>query len=506
MSAPAIVGLIQACDDPDLFNFPLWPRQRKVLEGVERGHRLHAWCLGRRSGKSTMGALVLLHNLLLSPDLDTLVRPGERRYAVAVATNHAQARLIVQAATSIVEGSPLLSQMVERATEDEISFTNSTALRAFPCSSRGGRGWPISALLFDEAAHFVDAEGYQAADRVWQGLSPSAAQFGAGAKLIVSSTPWGTTGFFADVFSRAESGEIEGATAIHATTEQMNPDIEAGYLAAEQARDPDAFRAEFLAEFTGSGDAFLDFSLFDLADPGDLLPEDGAGWVAGLDPSFSSDPCGIAIVGRAIGEPRQLVVATTRGLKPSRRKAASFEEVASAQEEMMTSILDLLEPFDVTEAWTDQYSSRQVTDRLARGGVFCRTLPMSAQTKTAIFAELRSRLYAGSIRVPANPDLVAEMRRLRTKFAAGSASVITPRAGGSHCDQVQALALVAYALRSSGAGDGRLATGGGVGIGKALREMDSGARGAISVDSEQQYDAAHPLPGSGGGRWGENDR
>src|SRR5205807_6198330 len=42
------------------------------------------------------------------------------------------------------------------------------------------------------------------------------------------------------------------------------------------------------------------------------------------------------------------------------------------------------------------------------------------------------------------PGLVAELRRLRTKYTAGSSSVVTPRAGGDHCDQAVALALAVH--------------------------------------------------------------
>src|SRR5207247_1513578 len=142
-----------------------------------------------------------------------------------------------------------------------------TALRAFPCSSRGGRGWPISTLVMDEAGHFLtETDGFQTADRVWEALVPSTAQFGDAARVIVSSTPYGTEGLFADLYGKAESGELSDAAAHHATTAQANPTIAAQFLAAEQARDPDAYRQEYEAEFTGSGDAYLDFDRFEVAD------------------------------------------------------------------------------------------------------------------------------------------------------------------------------------------------------------------------------------------------
>jgi hypothetical protein len=148
------VGLLAACDDPALFGFPLWPRQRDLLAAVEAGPRLQVWALGRRSGKTTLAALAALWDCLLRPELDALVRPGERRHAVAAATNMRQARLFVAAARSVVEASPLLAEMVEGSTEDEITFVNGTAVSAFPCSVAGcarladlvpahGRGCPL---------------------------------------------------------------------------------------------------------------------------------------------------------------------------------------------------------------------------------------------------------------------------------------------------------------------------------------------------------------------------
>ena len=104
----------------------MWPRQRVSLEAVERGPRLHPWARGRRSGKTTLAALVGLWCCLLRPELLGRLRPGERGYPVAIATNLRQARLLVRAALSIVERSPLLAELVESASEDETLFRNGT--------------------------------------------------------------------------------------------------------------------------------------------------------------------------------------------------------------------------------------------------------------------------------------------------------------------------------------------------------------------------------------------
>src|SRR5439155_21929088 len=78
---PIKLGLVGACDDRRVLGCPLWPKQREIIASVEAGPRLHVWALGRRSGKTTMAALVGLWDCLLRPDLAARVRPGGRGVA-----------------------------------------------------------------------------------------------------------------------------------------------------------------------------------------------------------------------------------------------------------------------------------------------------------------------------------------------------------------------------------------------------------------------------------------
>lgn len=155
------------------------------------------------------------------------------------------------------ERSPLLAPRVATVTEDEIVFTTGSAVAAFPCTSRGGRGWPISTLVMDEAAHFLDTEG-NSAETVWRALVPSTAQFGKEAKIIVASTPWGQEGLFASLFQQASSGELRDAVAFQVPTAEANPTIDPDFLEGEEARDPEVFRSEYEARFLGGGASFLD--------------------------------------------------------------------------------------------------------------------------------------------------------------------------------------------------------------------------------------------------------
>jgi GNAT superfamily N-acetyltransferase len=226
-------GLVDACDRSDLFGVQLTPEQRALLAAVEAGCLLHVWALGRRSGKTLMGALIAIWMCLLRPELAEHVRRRERRYAVCVATNIRQARIFVEAARSVVEASPLLAPLVESVSDDEIVFKNRTVLAAFPCTSRGGRGWPLMVLLMDECAHMLDTDGNQAAEPIYRSLAPSVAQFGDAARILVASTPYGTDGFFADLFEIVEKRELEDATCRQASTLQMRPTFATAALALE---------------------------------------------------------------------------------------------------------------------------------------------------------------------------------------------------------------------------------------------------------------------------------
>jgi Terminase large subunit, T4likevirus-type, N-terminal len=448
-------GLLSACDDRNLFGFPLWKEQRKLLAAVEQGPRLHVWALGRRSGKTTMAALVGLWDCLLRPELGALVRPGERRYSVAVATNKSQARLFVSAARSIVERSPLLAKLVESVEDDELAFSNGTALTAFPCTSRGVRGWPISSLLFDEAAHMLDSDGNAAAEPLWRALLPSTSQFGDQARIILSSTPYGQDGLFAEMHQRAASGELGDAQAQHATTEQVNPTIGQSFLEQERARDPDGFASEYLAEFLAGGLAFIERErLLEVVDEDrrELPPDEVRACVLGLDPSFAHDPAGVAVVGRDRLDHQLLVLAHAERFVPSkRRRWKSKREIEDQQELVLDAVARLAKRYGA-KVVTDQHLPGVVVDGLAERGVRATLRPWRSANKTEAFKAVRARVYARRLELYPEPQLLAELQRLRVNYRPGAAEVVNPRAGGSHGDMADALALAVQEFETYGGG------------------------------------------------------
>jgi phage terminase large subunit-like protein len=263
--------------------------------------------------------------------------------------------------------------------------------------------------------------------------------------VIVSSTPYGTEGLFAKLYHQAASGELADATAHHATTAEVNPTIDAAFLEREERRDPDSFKGEYLADFLTSGNAYLDFDRFEVATRGPLEPDQARGWVAGLDPAFSRDPFGLAIVGQDPSDTGRLVLGVMDALKPSR--------LPGGFDRKLDQVIEVCNRYAVREVVTDQYAAPAIIDRLEAAGLHVEAVHQSAASKTAAFAELRTKLYNGTLELYEHPSLVAELRRLRTRFTVGQAAVENPRVGGSHGDLAQAVALAVDHVARTGTGE-----------------------------------------------------
>ena len=131
--------------------------------------------------------------------------------------------------------------------------------------------------------------------------------------------------------------------------------------------------------------------------------------------------------------------------KPIRKKRSdSYEERRAVEDAVLAEVAEVCRAYGARVV-TDQFSAPTIVDRLRRAGLSVKTVPMTATSKTAAFSELRARLYAGELELYEEPTLLAELRRLRTRYTAGHAAVVNPQAGDSHGDVAQAVALAVWA-------------------------------------------------------------
>jgi hypothetical protein len=445
-----VTGLLEALDDRSLLGatFRPFPRQREMLAAFERHERIVIAC-GRRSGKSSMLAAAGLHNVTMRPDLDAKMRQGERRYSVIVATRLPQARLVLDMARAMVRASPMLSGLVERDTENAIEFRlpggARSAFAAFPCGSRGGRGWPISFLGLDELAHFIDSEGNSAAESIWQALAPSVAQFGHLGRIVASSTPAGAGGLFAELFQRAQSGEDRRTAAFQFPSDKVNTLLSGAWLAAERERDPDLYESEFEARFVGGVGAFFDTDRVTCGDFREIAPDAGTGWVMGVDVALQRDPFAVVVVGRDATDRRRLLVGHVDAWWPGGAK--SFEDAERVREDLFGRAVAVAKRYGA-RAVVDQYAHERVKAAFREAGLVVSDRgAWTAASKWERFGHLRSLLYTGELTLPDDPDLLAELRQVRVAHAGAGSKIVTPRSPRGHCDRVHALAAAAYELR-----------------------------------------------------------
>lgn len=440
------VGLRAACKDPALI--PLQPHdgQDEFLGLIEENRMTFGAC-GRRWGKSRMVAAAGLHNLLLCPEADALVSPGETRFALIVSNSREQSLILLEHGRTLVKASPSLSHELVEDSEYALRFRGDRAFLAVPCNSRSIRGYAASFVAFDEMSHYIDEEqgGPRVAQRLWSSLTPSIAQFREFGKVVGISTPAGTANLFAELWHKAHAGELPQAAAFYAPT-SANPMIDPAYLEAQRAAlGLDEFDREFNASFaSGTGTYMSAESIRDcVQDWKEVLPSDGRDWVVSFDPSFSRDASALAVVGRRHDDRRRLLVGYTQRWLPShkkRRVRRSRDEETAFIEQVVRDVAAVCVRYRVHRLIVDQHMSGTMESEFQKHGLRTVVRSWSRESKTDAFRSLRALVDSDRIELPDDPVLIAEAGRLRERQRGGSPTIETPRSGDSHCDLVIAVA------------------------------------------------------------------
>ena len=237
----------------------------------------------------------------------------------------------------------------------------------------------------------------------------------------------------------------------------MNPGLDAEFLAAEERRDPDGFRGEYLAELVGSGGAFLDPELVDSAvvSRGELDPDACDSWIAGYDPSFTSDPSAVVLVARDRTVRDRLVVGCVRTWPPPKGRKTEREARRVLEDRVLGEVADLCERYGVRAVCTDNYlpaSSTRPCEGVVSGS---RHEPLTTASKLELFSGVRARLASGSLELSDDPLLVSGAEAAPLHLPGRRASGGDARLQGTHCDSAIALALaVAYIDKDGPPGTG----------------------------------------------------
>ena len=346
---------------------------------------------------------------------------------------------------TIVERSPLLRSQLVSARDDRLTFKGNRVLVAAPCQDRLIRGVSASALVFDEASHFVsESWGPRTLERIWQAARPLLTVYGEEGRTFGISTPTDGDDFYGRLFTQAQAGGLPGAVAFRASTKELNPAVSDVFLEQERLLlGESAFRREYLSEFSpGGGGAFLEEEAVAavIGRYHELRPDQGQGWLIGLDVAFSSDPSAVVVVGRDSENRKRLVVGHAERWLPKRsrtqrRRAKTEQERLDVAASVLDGVARLSKRFNNCPVVTDQHARMLVESGLKERGVprvIHRTWSPSSQTEA--FRLLRARIYGDTISLPINDQLQRELCRVRERTRAGQSAIELPRSVDGHCD------------------------------------------------------------------------
>ncbi|QMU22884.1 terminase large subunit domain-containing protein [Gordonia rubripertincta] len=223
---------------------PLWPHQRDMVQSPAR---IRVMCAGRQVGKSRTLAIEALYRAFTQPNA----------FVLLISAGEVAARRLLEECATLASASPLLRGSVVDDQRTQVTLSNRSRIISVPASQKQIRGWPVDLLIIDEAG-FVDNE-------IWRAAEPAIIAR-PGARIILSSSPWGGIDhFFRQLFNRGMDSPDARYASFHWPT-SLNPLVGADDLEAIRERESSHyFNREYLAEWTEEAGAFFSTDEIDSA-------------------------------------------------------------------------------------------------------------------------------------------------------------------------------------------------------------------------------------------------
>lgn len=351
---------------------------------------------------------------------------------------------------------------VTRDTQTIIEFDNGSEIHCLPTGRDGSkiRGYSADMIIVDEAS-FIENSIFEDV------IEPMT--FATGGQIILTSTPWGTSGFF---YKKA----TKWATDNDATTfSTWDPDDEAG-ISSDQSPlvdedDLEKFKdgktkrqikQEVLGKFVKDGSQFFNSESIRKSMQ-DSVEKKGQHVYLGVD---------IAAAGAD-----QTVFTIIDDLGNVFHEIETYDEYGVLDAAERIQQLDAM--YNFQEIVVDRSGLGQGTaEKLADyGDINNRVTPLylTVQKKQTAYQSLKAELEGGHLTLPHNGTLRSQLKKIGyTKTKTGNLSLHGK--DGAHDDYVDSLALAVWAMPSTAGGNVRGARGATEPVTKQVNANDSGGR------------------------------
>ncbi len=409
---------------------PWW---RDTLERFYTSGRRQLICrAGRRAGKSsTLCRLAVVEGVFGGHK----VPPGDVGVVAFVSTTRDEASSRLRTIKAILD--VLGTKYRERG--DTIELADAAVMfRVFTASVAGVVGFTSVAAICDELCRWKDSDtGANPATEVLASLRPTMATQ-PHARIILSSSPLGTQDAHYDAF---EAGDTAFQLTASAPTWVANPTLtEADTHALEP--DEDVWRREYAAIPQSEAET----SFFTAADvdratrkaPVELGPEPGVMYVAAMDPATRGDAWTLAVGGIREGKVRSVVLV---------REWRGSRQVPLSPRAVLAEVAGILRPYGLDYVWTDQASGDALRDLGTAVDLAICIEPTTAANKLPLYENLKTRIAAGEVELPPDPQVRADILSVRRRITRVGVSLDLPRINGRHADFAPAIALVVAKTR-----------------------------------------------------------
>lgn len=417
-----------------LFALPLDDSELPLLKdctGLERGpSKPIGECYiiaGRRSGKSTMAALLAVYVSLFG-DWPRHISRGEKPVVIIVAVDKNQARIIKSYIEALLDLNATFRAAVSRVLAEEIELKNGLTIMVKPASFRALRGWTIVCAILEELSFWrYELESANPDREVLNALKPGLASI-PGSLLVGISTPYTKAGVLFEKF-KTNFGKPDGPLIWKAPTRTMNPTIPMETIGQAFAEDPESAAAEWGAEFRTDISTFVDPQTVEAAViPGRVvLP-----WIPERQYHAFIDASG--------GRSDSFTMAISFfDADPKRKKVvlANVQEVRAPfnPANVVETFTTVLAEYRIQKVTADCYAGEWVTSAFKELGL---TVLPSKRTKSEIYLELLPLLNSGAVELLDNKRLVGQLKSLERRTRGSGKDLVDCFYPGSHDDLINA--------------------------------------------------------------------
>lgn len=351
----------------------------------------------------------------------------------------------MDAAAGLVERTPTLRSVV-RVEALKIVAKNGASVEVLAADGASAFGLRPDLLVLDEFAQWPQTRNTR---RLWTALLSSMGKV-PGSRLVILTSA-GEPGHFsykvlqeARGSSRWRVSEVPGPL----------PWIDPAELDAQRPllRDSEFARLH-LNQWTAAEDRLVSAEDLEAAAvlDGAQAPRSGTRYVITLDVGIVNDACVVTVchadhLGAAVGSPCRVTVDRLARWKGSKARPVSLTEVEDF-------ILAAHHEYNHAELHADPYQAMEMLQRLRGKGVRAHEFAFTSQSVGRVAQAMHLALRNRLLLIPNDPDLIAELGRVRLRETTPGA-VRLDHDSGEHDDQAVAIAVAVAVLQGNSSGQG----------------------------------------------------